>query len=154
MAEARHGNLTLGLYGDGWKNPAGNTLYDFAAGEAIYRKCKIAIGDQFWGQTYAFVSNRFFQALAAGAFLLQEQSSGLDEYTGLEDGVHYVSWKGHADLQLKIRYWNSPKRDRKRREIAEAGRVYVREHFNFDEQVRKLFEELLPTIQAESEAVR
>ncbi len=158
-AEAASSRVNLGLYGHGWKEPAGSTLYDFAAGEALYHKCKVAVGDQFWGQTYAFVSNRFFQALVAGAFMLQEASPGLDEYCGLIDGVHYVSWKGLDDLQLKIRYWLSPKRETKRRQIAEAGRAFVRANFSFERQVEKLFNDLLPMIQApmirtESEAVR
>lgn len=146
IAESTTSNATLGLFGDHWKTAAGRCLYDFATGEALYQRCKIAIGDQFWGQTHAFVSNRFFQALAAGAFMLQEASDGLDEYTGLIDGVHYVSWKGLDDLQRKLRYWLSPKRTAKRQQIATAGQAYVRAHYSFDAQVDKLFGELLPKI--------
>lgn len=146
-AEAARQHADLGLYGFGWKEPAGNTLYDFAAGEALYRRCQIAVGDQFWGQTHAFVSNRFFQALAAGAFMLQEQSPGLDEYCGLIDGAHYVSWKGLDDLQMKLRHWLGPKRSAKRRQIAEAGQAFVRANFSFERQVQKLFDDLLPLIQ-------
>jgi glycosyltransferase involved in cell wall biosynthesis len=146
IAEISASHMTVGLYGNGWKNPAGVTLYDFAAGEAIYRQCKIAIGDQFWGQTHAFVSNRMFQALAAGAFFLQQHSPGLDEYTGLKDGVHYVSWTDAADLQMKIRYWIQPKQAAKREKIRLAGQAFVREHYSFDAQVRKLFDDLIPRI--------
>lgn len=146
LAEATTSNATLGLYGDAWKNPAGRCLYDFATGEALYQRCKIAVGDQFWGQTRAFVSNRFFQALAAGAFMLQEVSEGLDEYTGFVDGTHYVAWKGLDDLQRKLRYWLNPKREAKRRQIAAAGQAYVRAHYTFEAQVDKLFADLLPRI--------
>lgn len=147
IAAASASKLSLGMYGIGWKNPSGETLYDFAAGEAIYRRSKIAIGDQFWGDTHAFVSNRMFQALAAGAFFLQQESQGLAEYTGLQDGVHYVAWSDYDDLQRKIKLWSTAKKAAKRAEIAAAGQTYVREHFSFDAQVKKLFFDLLPMIQ-------
>jgi hypothetical protein len=146
-AAAQASKLSLGMYGIGWKNPSGETLYDFAAGEAIYKRCKVAVGDQFWGDTHAFVSNRMFQALAAGAFFLQQESPGLEQYTGLRDGVHYVAWSDLDDLQRKVKTWMNSKKAAKRLEIAAAGQAFVREHFTFDAQVRKLFFELLPLIE-------
>lgn len=160
--EARHaiGNAlrstdyNVGLYGFGWENADGMTLYDFAAGEALYRNCKIAVSDTFHdGATpiSGFVSNRFFQALAAGAFLLQQESPDLDRYNGVQDGVHYVSWTDTADLLQKIDYYM--KQPKARNKIANAGRRYVREHFSFDEQVRKLFADILPRLEGEHAAV-
>ena len=52
-----------------------------------------------------YVSNRIFEALAAGAFLLHQEVPGLDELLGLEDGVHYVAWTDFDDLHHKVQYW-------------------------------------------------
>lgn len=134
-----------GLYGSGWQQSDGNTLYDFATGEALYKSAKAAIGDTFPGQR-AFVSNRMFQALAAGAFLLQQEAPDLEQYTGLRDGVHYVSWTDLDDLNVKMHYWLDNKQARKRKKVAKTGQQYVRDNFSFDAQVRKLFTELLPLI--------
>lgn len=142
----------VGLYGFGWQKIDGFTLYDFGAGEALYQSAKIAVSDTFTdGKTPidGFVSNRFFQALAAGAFLLQQVSPGLDELNGVKDGVHYVSWTDTADLLQKIDYWL--KQPKERRRIARAGQKFVQEHFSFDDQVRKLFTDILPRLEGERE---
>lgn len=148
----RSTGLNVGLYGFGWQKGDGFTLYDFAAGEALYQKCKIAVSDTFHdGKTpiEGFVSNRLFQALSAGAFLLQQHSPALDEFNGLQAGVHYVEWTDTADLVAKIKqYIQQPK---ERGKIARAGQRYVREHFSFDEQIRKLFAEILPRLEGERE---
>lgn len=136
--------VNVGLYGIGWQPSDGNTLYDFAAGEALYQKCKIAISDTFHGETLGFVSNRLIQALAAGAFVLQEHSIGLDEYTGLQDGIHYVSWTSQVDLKTQIQHYLANKAERDR--IGSAGQSFIREQFSFDAQVRRLFTDLIPSI--------
>lgn len=145
-------DLNVGLYGFGWQQQDGFTLYDFATGQALYENAKIAVSDTFTdGKTpiEGFVSNRLFQALAAGAFVLQQYSPGLDELNGLRAGEHYIEWTDTADLTEKIAYWmNQPQ---KRRKIARAGQRYVREHFSFDEQVRKLFTDILPRLEGERE---
>ena len=115
----------------------------FRAGEAIYRACKIAISDTFPGQR-AFVSNRFFQATAAGAFLLQQHIPEFERYTGIVEGKHYVEWADLDDLTAKIAYWLDPERDARRKRIAKAGQRFVRKHFSFDALVTQLFDELLP----------
>lgn len=135
--------VDIGFYGFGWQQSSGNTLYDFAAGEALYKNAKIAIGDTFPGTT-AFVSNRVFQALAAGAFLLQQKSERLDEFTGLTPGLHYIEWETPEDLPGLIEEWLKPERDDERRFIAETGQEFVRANFSFDAQVKKLFMGILP----------
>lgn len=146
--------LNVGLYGYNWDKADGNTLYDFAAGEALYKNCKIAISDTFTdGKTpvKAFVSNRLFQALAAGAFVLQEHSDGLAEYTGLEVEKHYAEWRDMRDLIEAIRYWiNVPA---ERAKIAKAGHKLVMEYYTFDTLVRYLFTHLIPSIDKEPEHV-
>jgi glycosyltransferase involved in cell wall biosynthesis len=134
--------LDLGIYGSWPKDigARGQTLYDFDAGYDLYRKCKIAIGDSQWPHAGGFVSNRLFQAMAAGAFVLHQSFRGMEELLGLEDGVHLVTWKDALDLQGKIAYWLYRKDGRDR--IAKAGQDYVLKHHSFDARVDELFERM------------
>lgn len=133
----------LGLYGYGWKAPTGTSFYDFARGAALYRACDIAIGDNQWGDK-GFVSNRLFEALANGAFLLHQAIPGLDELTGLVDGVHYVAWRDLDDLRVKARHYLRQRETRE--QIARNGEAFVRKHHSFDARVRELFVDLLPKV--------
>lgn len=144
---------SIGIYGYGWENAQGDTTYDFAKGAALYRNCTIAISDNQYTD-HGFVSNRLFEALANGAFLLQQVVPGLEALTGLKDGVHYVQWGGSgdytldlADLRDKCKFWLNESNAAKRREIAAQGERFVREHHSFQARVKELFEELLPRIQ-------
>lgn len=140
--------LDVGLYGANWTKSNGNTLYDFAAGEALYKHCKIAISDTFNdGRTpiKAFVSNRLFQALAAGAFVLQAHSDELEKYTGLINGTHYAEWRDMRDLIEGIRYWVSVPSERAK--IAKAGHKLVMEYYTFAALVKYLFTHLIPSIE-------
>lgn len=145
MSFADH-DCYIGLYGSGWTledgRPVsdGNTTYDFAKGAAIYRNAKIAIGDSQFPDAYGFVSNRIFQALAAGgALLLHQTVPGLKELTGLEADQHYIEWSDFDDLRAKIEYWLNPANEDKRREIAERGTRFVRHFHSFDMRVQELF---------------
>ena len=137
--------IKVQLWGDGWAQSAGNTLYDFTAGAAIYQSAKISIGDNQFPDAVGFVSNRIFQALAAGgALLLHQRVQGLEELTGLIDGVHYIEWLDFDDLIDKIVYWLDRKRAPKRRRIARAGSEFVRHNHSFDNRVKELFHDLMP----------
>jgi glycosyltransferase involved in cell wall biosynthesis len=127
----------IGMYGSGWRASDGNTLYDFATGKAIYRNAKIAIGDNQFPDAYGFVSNRLFQALAAGGCLLLHQYvPGLEELTGLKEFEHYIGWKTHDELRALIVSYLINDKERKR--IADAGTAFVREHHSFDARVKEL----------------
>lgn len=132
----------VGIYGTGWGElGSGNTFYRFDEGASLYRHCKIAIGDNQYGSR-GFVSNRLFEALSNGAFLLHQTIPGLEPLTGLIDGVHYVGWSDYEDLAAKARSYLL--NDEARREIAAAGESFVRRFHSFDARVRELFEELIP----------
>lgn len=135
----------VGVYGNE-RRAVGNTHHDFGAQAALYANATITVGDTFPFSTHAFVSNRVFQALRAGAFLLQQRSGGLEEYTGLRAGVHYIEWTDLDDLRSKIAYWLDDEWSHERAEIAAAGQAFVTANFSCAAQVRKLFEELLPRI--------
>ena len=133
----------IACFGDGWFFSKGNTLYDFQTGAAIYQKAKIAIGDNLFEENTGFVSNRMFQALAAGgAMYLQQHVDGLDELTGFVAGKHYVEWSDFDDLRGKISYYLE--HEKERRKIARLGTRYCRRYHSFDARVKQLFEEILP----------
>lgn len=114
----------------------GNTMYDFSAGDAVYRSAKIAIGDNGFPDSYAYVSNRLFQALHSGVFLLQQEIPGMEEVLGLEDGHHLVTWKDLGDLERKIHEWLPKFSERSR--IAIEGKRFVDQYHSFDRRVAEL----------------
>lgn len=157
--------VDVGIYGAGWPQAEGECLYDFTAGAALYQNAKISIGDNQFPDTVGFVSNRIFQALATPppapphpigtlrssdregrgpALLLHQRVKGLEELTGLCDGVHYVGWTDADDLAIKIAYYTDPENDGERARIARLGTAFVREQHSFDVRVKELFEALLP----------
>jgi hypothetical protein len=138
--------VDVGIYGRGWDDPDGECLYDFASGRALYQNATIAIGDNQWGDK-GFVSNRLFEALAAGVLLLHQRVPGLDELTGLREGEHYIAWDDMDDLREKLGYWLDGRRRSRLDAIADAGRDFVHEHHSFDARVRELFEEILPRLE-------
>ncbi len=140
--------VNVGLYGSGWEHARANTTYDFATGRAILLASKLAIGDNQYPDAKGFVSNRFFETLAAGgAMLLHQHVDGLDELLDLKAGVHYISWHDSAELPALIEYWSAKRNDRTRRKIAAAGMKAVREHHSFDARVKELLTEILPKVE-------
>lgn len=136
-------NVSVGLYGSGWDHPDGQCLYDFATGKALYRNAKIAIGDNMYPDADGFVSNRLFQALAAGGCLLLHQKlPGLFTFTQIHPDKHYVRWEDDYELEANIKYYLTHEDERK--VIADAGTAFVREHHSFDARVKELFTNLLP----------
>jgi glycosyl transferase family 2/glycosyl transferase family 1 len=144
-------SLNLGIYGN-CQGANGNTHYNFAAQAALYRHATLTVGDTF-PHTVAFVSNRLFQCLGNGGFLLQQHSEGLQEFTGLTPGEHFIEWTDLKDLKARIVEWLQPDKATERRAIAQAGMAFVRANFSAAAQARKLFNDLLPLI-AEGERER
>lgn len=142
----RHG-YDVGVYGND-QRANGNTHYSFAQQAALYANATLSIGDTF-PNTEGFVSNRVFQTLGAGGFMLQQHSLNLEHWTGLVDGVHYVGWSDLSDLVAKVAEWTAPEKAAERKRIAECGQAFVREHFSAQAQVRKLLTELLPKLELE-----
>lgn len=137
----------VGLYGYNWRELGdGFTLYDFALGAALYRSSKVAIGDNQYPNEEGFVSNRIFEALSNGAFLLHQHVEGLHRLTGLVEGTHYISWRDTSDLKKKLKYWLSPAQEGERLKIARYGEAYVRQHHSFDARVEELFTKILPKV--------
>lgn len=138
--------VDVGLYGRNWSWGNGDTTYQFTASAALVQNAKIVIGDNQYGKR-GYVSNRLFETLASGGFLLHQTVDGLEELTGLRDGVHYIAWADVTDLQKKIDYWLKPTRAKKRAAIAQAGQDFVRAHHSFDARVKELLLEIIPKVE-------
>lgn len=126
----------VGIYGSGWPESNGETLYDFAAGCRLYRAAHIAISDSQWSDSaQGFVSNRLFQVLAAGgAVLFQQRFAGMSEMLGLHDGEHLVVWDTHEDLKVKIAAWLTNPDPA----IAQRGQREVLRNHSFEARLREL----------------
>lgn len=133
-----------GSWGDGFRSD-GYNLYDFDAGQRLYRAAKLSVGDNQWGnRAVGFTSNRLFQAMSAGgSMFMQQYIPDLDKLLGLVDGQHYIMWQDMTDLARNIKYWLDPARDAQRQHIADQGRRFIRTHHSFDNRVAELLEVLV-----------
>jgi glycosyltransferase involved in cell wall biosynthesis len=145
LANALLGNgWDVGIYGMGWPfNLAnGENLYDFRLGCQLYRNAKVAVGDQQWPSAAGYVSNRLFQALAAGgAVFCQQRFAGMEEWLGLVEDEHLLGWADYGELREKIGWALSHPREAET--IAKRGQEYVLEHHSFGARVRELGEVIL-----------
>lgn len=135
----RKNQWKVGLFGS-WPSHIksnGNTLYDFRAGDILYKSSKIALGDNQFANSIGYVSNRMFQAMHAGAFYLQQNIVGLEDLLGFVDGEHLILWDDFGDLVEKITYWLDPNRDSERKRISDNGRLFVDRNHSFDSRVEE-----------------
>jgi glycosyltransferase involved in cell wall biosynthesis len=141
----RVANVNIGMYGD-WSTEIRSyrsTLYDFDAGKETYMASKIAISDQQWPDAEGYVSNRLFQALAAGGCLvLQQWFEGMEEYLGLHDKIHLRVWRDLEELGELISYYADSRNEDERRLISIAGNKFMLKNHSFDVRVRELFDAL------------
>lgn len=138
-------NVDVGIYGAGWARANGQSTYNFALSRAIYKNAKIILGDNQWPDDTGFVSNRVFDTLVAGGgILLHQRIPGVEGYTGITPGVHYIEWETLDDLREKIAYWLDPKHDKQRRKIVNTAREFMLKKHSFDARLDELFDVLLP----------
>lgn len=134
----RH-NLSVGVYGSGYSVPVeGNTLYEYGKNQSMMAKAKVVIGDMQFPDSDGYVSNRLFEALRAGACLLNQTVNNADIRLGLVSGVHYVAWDTLDDLDVLIPYYihNTHIRDK----VAQAGQKWFYEGQTFDHRVKQLLD--------------
>lgn len=93
----------VGIYGD-WEHADGRCTYNFAMGEALYKKAKLAIADNVYQDQSNYMSNRPIQiAMAHGALLLHQHIDKMEELSyGWVAGRHYYSWYTLDDLKSDI----------------------------------------------------
>jgi len=131
-------DVKFGLWGPGWPDgwARGQNVYDFVEACRCYRGAKISLGDSQWPDS-GFVSNRVFQALAAGGSALAYQRFRGMEELGLVDGETVIVWEDHGSLEAKVRYFLAHEVERQR--IARAGEALALNRHSFDNRVQELF---------------
>lgn len=137
VKQLRRLDCTFALFGSGWPNgwSKGQSMYDFKTACQSYRAAKISIGDSQWPET-GFVSNRVFQALAAGGSALAHQWFKDMDLLGLVDGKTCIIWHDFPELEKKIYYYLSHEEECAR--IAKAGETLALTRHSFDVRVKEL----------------
>ena len=130
-------SVNFALFGNGWPEgwSQGINIYNFSEGCQSYRSAKISIGDSQWPDT-GFVSNRVFQALAAGGSVLAHQYFRDMDKLGLIDGETCIIWRDFAELEKKIKYYLL--HEKERLAIALAGEQLALMRHSFDVRVQEL----------------
>lgn len=134
----------VGIYGNGWPESEGECTYDFTTGHALYRKAKICISDNEYTDAVGYLSNRPFQAMAAGCFVLQQIVTGLPELVGYKANVHYGLFADIDSIPMAVEHWLQ--HDKERQIISRAGQAYTLLSHSFEARTKQLFEELLPEV--------
>ncbi|TMD30802.1 MAG: glycosyltransferase, partial [Chloroflexi bacterium] len=144
----------LAVYGQNWTPD----LLDpkFLKGEWIpnedvrhyYSSAEIVLNDHWQDmRDDGFISNRVYDALASGAFVVSDHVPGIDEE--FDGGV--VTYEDRQELLAKIeRYLADP---RERRALAERGRRAVLERHTFEHRVRAILAAIEPLLERRPMAV-
>lgn len=138
----------VGIYGD-WEQADGNCTYDFAYGEALYKKAKLAIADVAYPEHGNAISNRGLQiAGAGGAVMLHQSVDRMPELThGWINTVHYVEWHTFDELPAIIDLALNPRYAPTIHKIAKYAQNHVFTHHTYEHRVAQLFDEIMPTVE-------
>jgi hypothetical protein len=137
VSDALSAGLEPALYGRGWARLAPrHARADRVSPDELrrlYSSCEILLADH-WDDMRArgFVSNRLYDALACGAFVICDQVEGIDAELG--DAVE--TYSGSGELRAKVEHWLA--RPDARRERARRGRELVLEEHTADHRARQL----------------
>ncbi|MCD8151207.1 MAG: glycosyltransferase [Clostridiales bacterium] len=132
----------LAVYGRHWnKFP----VFDYVVKEYMdnakigqaYHDARIVLNDHYDDmREYDLISNRIFDVLAAGGFVISDYLPGIE--TVFENNV--VTYQGREDLKEKIDYYLEHEEERKKK--AKAGQKIVLERHTFQERVKAIIEVL------------
>lgn len=128
----------VGIYGSGWTQAEGECNYDFAYGRALYQNAKICISDNQFPDNEGYLSDRPYQAMAAGCLVLQQHVNDLEQWTGFIDGMHYIGWHDthdYAELKWQIQMSCAGTSSNS---IARSGQAFVLSHHTWDNRVSEL----------------
>lgn len=133
----------LAIYGNGWEeflgeNPA--IRGSFIANDELaktYRSACILLNDHWTDmKEKGFLSNRIYDALAAGTFVISDEVESMD--AELREGIE--TYRTREDLREKIRYYLE--HPEKRREKVDKGRAVVLEKHTFERRADRILSDL------------
>lgn len=104
----------------------------------VLASAKIVVGDSVPADYYW--SNRIYEVLGRGGFLIHPEIKGLDEE--IKPGKHFVPFKhgDFADLKNKIQYYLE--HDEEREAIRRAGHLYVKSKYTYTDRCRELLRQV------------
>ena len=132
----------VSIYGMGWEKYVDGEYIkgQFIPNEELhkyYSSCKILLNDHWEDmRENDFPSNRLFDALACGTFVISDKIPSAD--TLFEGSI--VTYEGVDDLNEKINYYLNHEEERTK--IAEKGRKIVLEKHTFDNRVQEILSDL------------
>jgi spore maturation protein CgeB len=140
-------DFNLGIWGPGWdklEKESGLRSQIKAAHTSssewvkIYSAGKVVLATHYRDANGRFpvyqASPRIFEAMACGGFVISDHQR--DVFALFRDGEHLVSYNGHEDLILKIKFYLSHPIER--RKIAEQGRQEVLRNHQYSNRIEKL----------------
>jgi GT2 family glycosyltransferase/glycosyltransferase involved in cell wall biosynthesis len=137
----------LAIYGANWTPALADQRY--VKGEVVpnaelaryYSAADIVLNDH-WNDMLAegFISNRVYDALACGAFVISDHIAGLE--AEFDDAV--VTYSDRTELALLIDRYLADADERRRR--GASGRAAVLARHTFDERARKLVDSVTPLL--------
>jgi O-antigen biosynthesis protein len=143
----------LTVYGKRWEDklPDGVLRAEYFPNERVqdlYASADIVLSDH-WGDMAdnGFVSNRVFDALACGAFVISDHVTGIEHLFG--DAVPTFSTKEELGALLD-RYVDDPA---ERRRLAEAGMAIVRDKHSFDVRARQFTDAIAAQLAARPRSI-
>ncbi|MDX1510716.1 MAG: glycosyltransferase [Nitriliruptorales bacterium] len=130
------------LYGHGWEDPdtAELVVADHLPNDRLaahYAAADIVLNDH-WDDMRrdGFLSNRLYDALAAGGFVLSDRVDGIEE----EFAGAVITYKGREELADLLEVWLEDPTGRRRRST--IGRHHVLAHHTWQHRVDQLLNEL------------
>lgn len=126
------------VFGPGWEDFIDEEYIkdDFIPNDKLnqyYSSCKILLNDHWEDmKEFGFISNRLFDALGCGAFVISDKMQEID--TLFEGNI--VTYDGVDDLNNKIEYYLSHEDERKQKAL--NGKKLVLENHTFDNRVDEI----------------
>lgn len=135
-------NHEISVYGKGWEKfiDEKSIKGEFIDNKELYRhysSCKILLNDHWEDMRILdFPSNRLFDALACGAFIISDEFSSAESL--FEGSI--VTYKDSQDLDQKIEYYLNNDNERKLK--AKKGKELVLKYHTFDNRIDTMINEL------------
>ena len=113
------------------------TVRGFKLNEVLARS-RVVVGDSYPLPGVKYWSNRVYEILGRGGFLLHPRTEGLEEE--FEEGVHYVAYErgNYQQLFEMVNYYL--KHDEEREAIRRAGFLHVNQNYTYTDRVKELIE--------------
>ncbi|MGB9358641.1 MAG: glycosyltransferase [Acidimicrobiia bacterium] len=136
--------IPIDIYGSDWEGliDASHVVAEHLPNEqlaAAYRSAGVVLNDHWPGmRDYGFISNRVFDVLASGGFIISDSVAGIEGVFG--DTV--PTYDSAEDLDRLIRYYQEHPDERA--DLAARGQELVASEHSFDRRAEQLLSMVLP----------